>query len=169
MIDMLPTLLDLVGLPMPEVMQGQSLAPLLRGEPGWEPRPVILEQLQPVPDHDAFVGHIEMIDGRWGASLEIWPASLDGDSTVRPVGQQRAARPHRPGEIPELLLYDLRDDPFVRHNVNAQYPELVEKYTALLRKQWEAHQALAGQFEAGGEVELTPEQLETLRALGYVQ
>jgi arylsulfatase A-like enzyme len=169
MIDMLPTLLDLVGLPMPEVMQGQSLAPLLRGEPGWEPRPVILEQLQPVPDHDAFVGHIEMIDGRWGASLEIWPAALDGDPTVRPVGQQRAARPHRPGEIPELLLYDLRDDPFVRHNVNAQYPELVEKYTALLRKQWEAHQALAGQFEAGGEVELTAEQLETLRALGYVQ
>jgi len=169
MIDMLPTLLDLVGLPMPEVMQGQSLAPLLRGEPGWEPRPVILEQLQPVPDRGAFVGHIEVIDGRWGASLEIWPESLDGDPAVRPVGQQRAARPHRPGEIPELLLYDLWNDPFVRHNVNAQYPELVEKYTTLLREQWAAHQALAGQFEAGGEVELTPEQLETLRALGYVQ
>ena len=39
MIDMLPTILDLVGLPMPKVMQGQSLAPLLLGEPGWEPPP----------------------------------------------------------------------------------------------------------------------------------
>jgi len=34
MIDMLPTILDLVGLPQPEVMQGQSLAPLLLGKPG---------------------------------------------------------------------------------------------------------------------------------------
>ncbi|MEE9472753.1 MAG: sulfatase, partial [Acidimicrobiia bacterium] len=31
MIDMLPTILELAGLPMPEVMQGQSLAPLLLG------------------------------------------------------------------------------------------------------------------------------------------
>jgi arylsulfatase A-like enzyme len=44
MIDMLPTILDLVGLPLPEVMQGQSLAPLLLGEEGWEPRPVILDE-----------------------------------------------------------------------------------------------------------------------------
>ena len=43
MLDMLPTILDLVDLPMPEVMMGQSLAPLLRGEGGWEPRPVILD------------------------------------------------------------------------------------------------------------------------------
>ena len=32
MIDVLPTILDLVGLPLPEVMQGQSLAPVLLGE-----------------------------------------------------------------------------------------------------------------------------------------
>ena len=31
MIDVLPTILELVGLPMPDVMQGQSLAPLLLG------------------------------------------------------------------------------------------------------------------------------------------
>ena len=42
MIDVLPTILDLASLPMPEVVQGQSLAPLLLSEPGWEPRPVIL-------------------------------------------------------------------------------------------------------------------------------
>ncbi len=42
MIDVLPTILDLAGLPMPDIMQGQSLAPLLLGTDGWEPRPVIL-------------------------------------------------------------------------------------------------------------------------------
>lgn len=31
MIDVLPTILDLVGLPPPEVTQGQSLAPLILG------------------------------------------------------------------------------------------------------------------------------------------
>ena len=43
MVDVLPTVLDLVDLPMPEIMQGQSLVPLLLGEEGWEPRPVILD------------------------------------------------------------------------------------------------------------------------------
>ena len=44
MIDALPTILDLAGLAVSEVLQGQSLAPLLRGEPGWEPRPVIVDE-----------------------------------------------------------------------------------------------------------------------------
>ncbi len=44
MIDVLPTILELTGLPMPEVMQGQSLEHLLLGEEGWEPRPVILDE-----------------------------------------------------------------------------------------------------------------------------
>ena len=45
----------------------------------------------------------------------------------------------------------------------------MEKYTEFLEAQWEAHQALATRFTPGGEVALTPEQLETLRALGYIQ
>jgi hypothetical protein len=53
--------------------------------------------------------------------------------------------------------------------VNEEHPELVQRYTAFLETQWEAHQALAQHFTPGGEVELTPEQLETLRALGYIR
>jgi len=45
----------------------------------------------------------------------------------------------------------------------------VEKYTAFLEAQWEAHQALAQRFTPGDEVQLTPDQLRTLRALGYIQ
>lgn len=80
MIDMLPTILDLVDLPMPEVMQGQSLAPLLLGEPGREPRPVILENFD-ANDSGELWGRIEVVDGRWGASLQI----------PRPPGEQRSA------------------------------------------------------------------------------
>jgi hypothetical protein len=46
---------------------------------------------------------------------------------------------------------------------------LVEKYSAFLEAQWEAHQALAQYITRSESVALTPEQLETLRALGYIQ
>ncbi len=68
-----------------------------------------------------------------------------------------------------MLLYDLWNDPLCLKSLHEERPDLVEKYTALLEAQWEAHQALATRFTPGGEVALTPEQLRTLRALGYIQ
>jgi len=44
----------------------------------------------------------------------------------------------------------------------------VKKYTAFLEEQFEAHMALSQYFTPSGEVELTPEQLQTLRTLGYI-
>jgi arylsulfatase A-like enzyme len=167
MIDMLPTVLDLAGLPMPEVLQGQSLAPLLLGEEGWEQRPVIFEQLQNDSETGEFTGHIEVMDGRWGASLEIYPERAPGEAEVRPAGWWRAARPHRP-EVPRLLLYDLWNDPYTLHSVNEEHPDLVEKYTKFLEAQWEAHLVLAQRFTPSEDSVLTPEQLETLRSLGYI-
>jgi hypothetical protein len=73
LIDVLPTVLDLTGLPMPDVMQGQSLAPLLRGEPGWTPRPVIFDEFEADPETGQLSGHIEVVDGHWAASLWIGP------------------------------------------------------------------------------------------------
>ncbi len=154
MVDVLPTVLDLVGLPRPEVMQGQSLEPLLLGEEGWEPRPVILDEFEVVQETGEFRGRIEVIDGRWGASLEINPDPEQEPEEQRPV---------------PLLVYDLWADPLCLHSLHEARPDLVEKYTVFLEAQWEAHQALALRFTAGGEVALTPEQLETLRALGYIE
>jgi arylsulfatase A-like enzyme len=154
MIDVLPTILDLAGLPMPEVMQGQSLAPLLLGEEGWEPRPVIIEQFNAdgfVPDE---YSRIEIVDGRWGASLEIKPAPQPPPGALRPV---------------PLLLYDLWNDPLCLHRLHEERPELVEHYSRLLEDRFAAHQALAQRFLPGGEVTLNPEQLRALHALGYIQ
>ncbi len=50
-----------------------------------------------------------------------------------------------------------------------EHPDLVEHYTAFLEAQSEAHQSLAKLFTPGEESPLTPEQLRTLRALGYIQ
>jgi len=152
MIDVLPTLLDLVGLPPPDVAQGQSLAPLLRGEP-WAPRPVILDEFRVDPATGQKEGLLEIIDGRWGASLQIGP----------PPGDPSQRRPW------PVLVFDVGADPLALRPINEERPDLVNHYTTVLEEQWEAHQALATQFTPGAEVTLTPEQLERLRTLGYIR
>ena len=154
MIDVLPTILDLVGLPMPEIMQGQSLAPLLLGQGAWEQRPVILDEFEVDQENGELSGLIEIIEGRWGASLQINPDPDVPEEERRPV---------------PLLLYDLWNDYWCLRSVHEEHPELVEHYTTLLEEQWEAHQALAQLFTPSESVALTPEQLRTLRTLGYIQ
>ena len=144
MIDMLPTILDLAGLPGPEITQGQSLAPLLLGQEGWEPRPVIF----------ASDGRVDVVDGRWGASL------LDTEPLP----------PEENGRTARLLLFDLLNDPYLSHSLHEERPDLVEKYTDFLEAERAVHEALALRLaRSGEEAVLTPEQLETLRALGYIR
>jgi arylsulfatase A-like enzyme len=153
MIDVLPTILQLADLPLPEVAMGQSLAPLLLGAEGWQPRPVIFDEVE----HDAdggVRGRIEVVDGRWGASLEI------GWSAERPAHQRRPA---------PLLLFDLSEDPDCLSSLHEERPDLVARYRALLEERWAAHQELAGRFTRSEQAPLSSDQLETLRALGYIQ
>ena len=172
MIDVLPTLLELVDLPRPEVLQGQSLAPLLTGGT-MEVRPVVLDEFR-VDENDRMVGNLDLVDGRWGASLQIGPeegeAAADrGRHAVPAGGRWAAVHPYFP-DAPRLLLYDLWNDPFATRAVNDEHPELVERYRRELLTLWKAHQALAQRFAADGEeVALNPEQLEQLKALGYIQ
>jgi len=156
MIDMLPTILDLAEQPMPEVMQGQSLAPLLLGEAGWEPRPVILDQFD-TDGTGRFWGRIEVIDGRWGASLQINHPPDQGRYMIGPRSS------------PAVLLFDLWTDPNCLHSLHEERPDLVEKYTKFLEEQLEAHLALGRHLTPSEAPPLTPEQLEALRALGYIR
>jgi arylsulfatase A-like enzyme len=155
MIDILPTVLDLAGLPAPETAQGQSLAPLLLGKPGWEPRPVVFDEFN--IEGNYFYGSIEVIDGRWGASLLIDP---------RPDDKKKILERLRPAP---LLVFDIWEDPQAFFNLHAERPDLVEKYSKMLGKIWEEHKALAKKFSRVGNVPLTPGQIETLRSLGYLR
>ncbi len=196
MIDMLPTILDLVDLPMPEVMQGQSLAPLLMEVGGWEPRPVIFDEFRVVDSGD-HKGWIEVIDDRWGASLLFDPGLKPGDTFLRVDFHEArsghgaypglnegevvlrghrawpaagsSAYPNLPTRIPRLLLYDLWADRPALHSLHEERPDLVEKYTKFLEEQWKAHQNLAQQFTRSEDSPLTAQQLRILRALGYIQ
>jgi arylsulfatase A-like enzyme len=155
LIDMLPTILDLTGLPAPELAQGQSLAPLLLGKPGWTPRPVVFDRF--FVEGKYLFGSIEVIDGRWGASLLIDPRP---DDMKKPVELLRPA---------PLLIFDVWEDPQALKSLHEERPDLVEKYSKMLDQIWKEHQALAKKFTRAGNVPLTPEQIETLRSLGYLR
>lgn len=154
MIDMLPTILDLTGLPMPDVMQGQSLVPLLLGREGWEPRPVIIDEFYGNKNTGELSGSIAMIDSRWIAWGQIPMKSED-----TPEGKK--AMP--------LQLFDRWKDPFTAGSVHEERPDLAEKYIRLIKAQWETHKTLAQQFKRSKASPLTPEQIWTLRSLGYIQ
>ena len=94
------------------------------------------------------------MDGRWGASLEINPDPDESPEDRRPV---------------PLLLYDLWNDPMALWSLHEERPDLVQKYTAFLEDKFEAHMALSQYFTRSGDVALTPEQLRTLRTLGYIR
>ena len=173
MIDMLPTILDLAGLPAAEIAMGQSLAPLLLNKAGFEPRPVIFDEFYVDVDTRELEGTIEVIDGRWGASLsietELDEEKGDGEGESEEDEVEAKEQENTESKRPRLMLYDLWSDPYSLHSVHEERPDLVQKYTAFLEAQWEAHRALAQRFTRSGDVPLTPEQLETLRALGYIQ
>jgi arylsulfatase A-like enzyme len=156
MIDMLPTILELAGLPMPEVMQGQSLAPLLLGKKGWEPRPVIIDEFYVDKETGKLSGALEVIDGRWVAYFRINPVT---ESEDKPPKKKR----------PPMLLYDLWHNPYYGGSVHEKRPDLVKKYTEFLKAEWKVHQELARHFTRATDTPMTPEQLKTLRSLGYIK
>jgi arylsulfatase len=155
LIDILPTVLDLAGLPPAEVAQGQSLAPLLLGRRGWTPRPIVLDEFN--FDGRYLFGSIEIIDGRWGASLRIDPRP---DRKKSPKDRLRPA---------SLLIFDIREDPHALKDLHEERPDLVEKYSKMLGRLWQEHLSLARKFSRPGSVALNPDQIETLRSLGYLR
>jgi arylsulfatase A-like enzyme len=169
LIDMLPTVLDLADIPAPEGLQGRSLAPLLLGEEGWQSRPIIFDEFYVDPETGGLLGKIEVIDGRWGASLDIDhrpDEKRPQNYRLDPTYSYSGLGPPPPFPV---LIYDVWEDPNCLVPLNEKRPDLVEKYTEFLEAKWKEHQELAKRFSRSTDVPLTPEQLRTLRSLGYIR
>ena len=135
----------------------------------WEPQPVIVDMLVVEYATGQLVGSLEVIDGRWGASLVFNPITpgeappnrgIAGDGLIGDAPFTRAE---------PILIYDLWDDPLLTKPINSERPDLVEKYRTFLEEQFKANEMLRELIGGGGTVALTPEQLRTLRSLGYIQ
>ncbi len=164
-IDLMPTLLALSHLEVPDSVQGQSLLPLvsaaargmegpaLREEAvklGWEPRPAIAEKartsegsISPPPHHTE--------------SLAI---VLDGWKLIY--------NPYREEGHPEFELFNRSEDPLDQRNLAESHPEIVQTLKEKLDA-WK-EMAEAAQLPDVEDVEgLDPEELKRLRSLGYIQ
>jgi hypothetical protein len=77
------------------------------------------------------MGSLDVIDGRWAASLEInpFPQSEDQSTVV---------------QRPPLMLYDLWDDPYYGGSIHKERPDLVKKYTGFLNEEWKTYWSLVG-------------------------
>jgi arylsulfatase A-like enzyme len=146
LVDVMPTILDLVGLPLPAGLDGRSLAPRLRGA-ALEERPAFAE-----------------MRGARGECRRIGePPGCDRESlAVQTRRFKLIASPEPPGEA----LYDLQDDPLETRDVSSLHPDELARHRALL----EQYRAAAGApREAAPPVEVEGLLRDQLRALGYVE
>ncbi len=147
LIDVLPTVFELLGLPVDPAVQGRSLVPLLRGEK--------------LSEVDALAEHVHIRDTIAKA------VRFRGFKYVRTL---RGADPPIPeaGDAQELIqeLYDLGTDPREQSNLADERAELRARFEArldeLVGKAW-TEQGLHLE-----DLEADPELRKQLEALGYL-
>lgn len=158
-IDIMPTILEISQLPIPAAAQGHSLVSLLSGpskgevkaaEPNAD-RVAITEKAKtsepvgapPPQDTESF----SIVAGRWKL---VW-------NTLRPSGG------------PEFELYDHVADPLNAHDVASEHPDVVQRLTKDLGEWRKKAEAARLKPDAGAAEGMSKENLERLKALGYVQ
>lgn len=148
-IDIMPTLLDLAGIPVPEGSQGASLKPLLaESETRWRPRPAFTTK--------AGFGNDA------GGRLETDDVGMVAE------GWKLVEKSHPSWDAPRYELYDHANDPKHLKDVAAENQEVVERLAVQL-KAWR-EQAIAEKLDDEAALaNLDSEELERLRSLGYVQ
>ncbi|HEX3129737.1 MAG TPA: sulfatase, partial [Thermoanaerobaculia bacterium] len=152
LVDVMPTMLSLARLPIPQEAQGQSLASLMKAKVDagtWKARPVFTDR--PAAPHFAS------------------PAPRANETfTVIYEGWKLVWNAKRPTGATELELYDHKRDSGDLHNVAAQHPDVVQRLSRLIEgwKQDSQRKRLPPDEVAGRD--LRPEERERLRALGYI-
>ena len=148
-LDIYPTLCDLLGLDIPEGLQGRSLVPLIHARDALNGPEIFSEHREdPVLRR---IGHgsgvmVSLRSGRWKLILNE-------------VGSQLLERPR-------VELFDLEADPGESKNVADAHPDVVERLEARIATFIADHRrGASGQDEAV----MDPEVLEQLRKLGYVE
>jgi arylsulfatase A-like enzyme len=154
LIDLMPTVLNLAGLPIPAEAQGHSTVPLIlpesaRGAGVWRPRPAVSEKP--------------------AAEAPMVPPPRDVESfAFQWQGYKLIHNAQRREGMAEYELYDAVTDPLDQHDLTAEQPAVVEHLAGLLEawKKDAAADRLPSDDAAGAH--LDPEELERLRSLGYV-
>ncbi len=111
-IDILPTVLDLLELPIPQTVQGRSLLPLVQGKA--------------VEEQPAFT---ETTPGGYQATPEMLKTRIRAMRTSK----WKLIHTHGPG-VDRYALYDLVNDPEEQREVGREYPGVVDRMRADLHR-----------------------------------
>ena len=113
-IDVMPTVLELAGVQVPEEVEGRSLLPLIAGSPGWEQRPIFCETS----------------GGGYTADEKLY---ADRTRAVRTQRWKLIRSVPGDGSTPSEELYDLDSDPYELDNVVDDFPNRADSLRALLQ------------------------------------
>lgn len=163
-IDVMPTLLEMSGLEAPKGMQGASLLHMLADAPAADGSVHAHGGVDHLEDRPAVSEKLETDDGKSGGS----PPPRDTESVALILGGFKLIHNvKRPAGTAEFELYDHSEDPLDQKDLAAARPDVVER----LRKKLEAwkQQAVAARLKPDSTQGVSAEELEKLRALGYVQ
>jgi arylsulfatase A-like enzyme len=164
MVDLMPTLLELLDVEPPPVAEGLSVTRLMRGEPQAE-LPALAE-LSLRPDFRAD----SLALGRWKLIVDHSGASRrDNTDNSLVIVDEDGLRRFPIGE-PVVQLFDLETDLLETENVAAEHPDTVASLRDHMERLIERGKRLVdeGLFERGAVLDLSPEELARLSALGYV-
>ena len=153
LVDIAPTVLDLLGLKSVEGLEGRSLVPLLNGG----------ASAAPVP---AWSTKLRLPIAKPGSGV---PENLtDSIARVEPewklIYRPQAARAH----MKALELYDRRTDRVDKTDVAAQHPDVAERMKQAIQKWMEQENAIKARIGPGGSKPLDRNTLDRLRSLGYL-
>jgi arylsulfatase A-like enzyme len=147
-VDVLPTLLELAGVTADFPHQGRSL---LEPDPP-ATRAIFFDLLS--------IWYYRRLDGSQFDVTQNWRGVREGDwKLVWREGGQGA---------PLRALYEEARDPADRADVSAAGGSRIPALEALYQAQQRNSDAIAASHPAGGPAKLSPAELESLRALGYV-
>ena len=149
LLDLAPTILDVVGVPPPGSFQGSTLLPLLRGDQSVVDHPIIAERVPPARKNKG----------------QLWVTVIDG-------GRKVILRTAVDGSEVRTEFYDLERDPMERVNLSDDPSWNPREWTDLVAV---AAEHLASVLLARGRQDdqdrqpVDEEHLEQLKALGYVR
>jgi len=138
-LDVMPTIFELCGIPVPVTFDGISLLSMI-------------------------LGHDRVPRFAYAEDMLYGPDRISGGD-----GRYKVVQSERPGFSDELELYDLEEDPGERRNLVRIFPDLARslsrKLVAFRRHLLEA----SGPLSIPERVDMDPASIEKLRSLGYVR
>jgi arylsulfatase A-like enzyme len=152
LIDLMPTILDLLKIPVQGVVQGQSIAALALGKTFERKGPVMTSRIpqvatSPVPVPENLTRTFARLDPQW-----------------KLIYRSDAKR----AKLNEIELYDRKADPGDENNVAAQNPQVVERFMPQIKEWIDGQQQVSKMIGPGGQSTLDAQTIERLRSLGYI-